>query len=179
MDDAQPPTFYSGANYDSSRSVGYWIKQAYQGLQRSLEARMQELDLTGMQWGPLWLIARGADTVACCAREAAIDAGAMTRMLDRLEAKGLVARERSTQDRRVVNLKLTERGAEVSARIPYILADVLNQHMRDFSAEDAEQLLSLLMRFVRNGAAASPCAAAACATRAADTTSADDDQGQP
>ena len=58
----------------------------------------------------------------------------------------------------------SELGAEVSARIPYILADVLNQHMRDFSAEEAEQMLSLLMRFVRNGAAA---------------VSAAHDQGQP
>ena len=103
--------FYQASNYLSESSVGYWIKQAYLSLQRQLDLDMQELDLTGMQWGPLWLISRcQADTVAACAREAGIDAGAMTRMLDRLEAKGLLQRTRSTQDRRVVHVHLTERG---------------------------------------------------------------------
>ena len=143
--------FYDGQRFDSKCSAGYWIKQAYHALQRSLDARMHELDLTGMQWGPLWLIAhRGADTVAACAREAGIDAGAMTRMLDRLEAKGLLTRSRGTEDRRVVHLALTERGREVVAQIPPILAEVLNWHLRDFSADEVLQLLDLLQRFTRN-----------------------------
>lgn len=149
---------YSGEAYDSQRSVGYWIKHAFQSMQRSLEIRMQDLDLTGYQWGPLWLIWRGsADTVAGCAREAGIDAGAMTRMLDRLEAKGLVVRERSTQDRRVVHVSLTPHGAEISARIPHIVADVLNQHTSGFSAAEAEQLVDLLRRFVHNAGHAGLC----------------------
>ncbi len=139
-------------HYDSQRSIGYWLKQAYTSMQRSLDARMHPLELTGMQWGPLWLIAhRGVDTVAACVREAGTDAGAMTRMLDRLEAKGLVARARSTQDRRVVQLRLTPRGRQVVAQIPPILIDVLEQHLRGFSAGEAQQLRDLLQRFVCNG----------------------------
>ncbi len=138
--------------YDSQRSIGYWLKLAYASMQRNLDARMHPLDLTGMQWGPLWLIAhRGVDTVAACVREAGTDAGAMTRMLDRLETKGLVARTRSTQDRRVVQLHLTARGRDVVGQIPPILIDVLEQHLRGFSAGEARQMLDLLQRFVRNG----------------------------
>ena len=147
-----PRSFYEGSNYSSEQSVGYWIKQAYQTLQRNLDLRMQELDLTGMQWGPLWLISRcQADTVAACAREAGIDAGAMTRMLDRLEAKGLLRRTRSTQDRRVVHVHLTERGQEVAARIPHCLADVMNGQLRGFTEGEFRELLGLLQRFVSNG----------------------------
>ncbi len=149
-----PRRFYDGSNYSSEQSVGYWIKQAYQTLQRNLDLRMQELDLTGMQWGPLWLISRcQADTVAACAREAGIDAGAMTRMLDRLEAKGLLQRTRSTQDRRVVHVHLTERGQEVAARIPHCLADVMNGQLRGFTDGEFRDLLGLLQRFVSNGSA--------------------------
>ena len=156
---ASSPPFYDGARYDSERSVGFWIKQAYFALQHSLDARMHELDLTGMQWGPLWLIASGrADTVAACAREAGIDAGAMTRMLDRLELKGLIERERSTQDRRVVHVALTAHGRDIAARIPYILAEVGNQHMRGFSPAEFEQWcggynLASLITISRNAAA--------------------------
>ncbi len=151
--------FYQASNYLSESSVGYWIKQAYLSLQRQLDLDMQELDLTGMQWGPLWLIRRGrADTVAACAREAGIDAGAMTRMLDRLEAKGLLERTRSTQDRRVVHVQLTRHGHEVAERIPHCLVRVLNRQLRGFSRAEVEQLLDLLQRFVHNGSGA--CAAA-------------------
>lgn len=146
--------FYDGSKFSGEESVGYWIKQSYQTLQRNLDAEMQGCDLTGMQWGPLWLISRGkADTVAACAREAGIDAGAMTRMLDRLEAKGLLERTRSTQDRRVVHVSLTERGQEAADRIPYCLAEVLNRQLRGFSREEVDALLGLLRRFVSNGGA--------------------------
>lgn len=149
----QSVRFYDGSTYSGEQSVGYWIKQAYQTLQRNLDLDMQELDLTGMQWGPLWLISRcKADTVAACAREAGIDAGAMTRMLDRLEAKGLLERVRSTQDRRVVHVSLTERGQEVAERIPYRLAEVMNRQLRGFSRQEVDGLLDLLRRFASNGA---------------------------
>ncbi len=160
--DARAAAFYDGSKYSREQSVGYWIKQSYQVLQRGLDHAMQDLDLTGMQWGPLWMIHNGsADTVAACARGAGMDAGAMTRMLDRLEAKGLIERERSTQDRRVVHVHLTPRGEEVAAHIPHRLADVLNQQLRGFSAQEFQLLLELLKRFVGNG---SPCgdAAAPC-----------------
>ena len=49
-------------------------------------------------------------TVAALARLCQLDAGGMTRLLDRLETKGLVRRERSQEDRRVVNLELTDEG---------------------------------------------------------------------
>ncbi|HUW38986.1 MAG TPA: MarR family transcriptional regulator [Rhodocyclaceae bacterium] len=156
---AEAAPFYDGAKYDIQRSVGYWTKRAYGSLQRSLDARMQPLDLTGLQWGPLLLISRGcADTVAACARESGNDAGAMTRMLDRLEAKDLLLRERSTLDRRVVNVTLTERGQAIAAQIPFTLAEVLNQHLRGFSEAEFKQFLDLLQRFVRNGEAADPTA---------------------
>jgi DNA-binding MarR family transcriptional regulator len=64
------------------------------------------------------------DTVAGLARDLEIDPGAMTRSLDRLEAKGLVRRERSTQDRRVVRLVLTGEGRKVARKVPTVLAQV-------------------------------------------------------
>ncbi|MGC9163175.1 MAG: MarR family winged helix-turn-helix transcriptional regulator [Thiomonas sp.] len=147
------PRFYDGSQYCKERSVGFLIKRALAILVRNLEHQMQALDLTGTQWHPLLHIYLGCDTVAACAREMQTDAGAMTRMLDRLEAKGLLVRERSSADRRVVNLALTARGAEVAAQIPYVLSDVLNAHLRGFSPQEFAQLIALLQRFVANGEA--------------------------
>lgn len=147
------PAFYSGDNYRKEESVGFLMKRGLAVLVRNLEHRMQQLDLTGTQWNPLLHIAWGADTVAAVAREMQTDAGATTRMLDRLEAKGLLQRERCTEDRRVVRLTLTEQGRAVAAQLPFVLAEVINQHLRGFSADEVQTLVQLLRRFVDNGEA--------------------------
>jgi len=145
------PDFYDGQRYNMEESLGLMLKRAHQSLLRSVDARMQAHDLTALQWGPLLLISKGYDTVASCAREAGIDASSMTRMLDRLEAKGLIRRIRSAADRRVVNVELTEAGKSAAAIIPDELAQVLNQHLRGFTPEEFNTLKSLLRRFERNG----------------------------
>lgn len=77
----------------------------------------------------------------------------MTRLLDRVEAKGLVRRVRSQEDRRVVNLELTEDGAEVAARVPYVLADISNTLLEGFSESEARTLQTLLQRLYENARA--------------------------
>jgi len=144
--------FYSEENYTPSESVGYLMRGAWQALFKNIDAEMHTLELTGMQWGPLLLIAKGAcNTVAGCARASYSDCGAMTRMLDRLEAKGLVSRVRSLEDRRVVNLELTQAGQEIAKQIPVHLADVLNQHLHGFSVAEFEIFKNMLRRFAENG----------------------------
>jgi DNA-binding MarR family transcriptional regulator len=78
------------------------------------------------------------------------DAGAMTRMLDRLEAKGLVRRTRSPDDRRLVNLELTQAGKAAYPRLREISMRVLNHALRDFTVDEARQLEELLRRVLCN-----------------------------
>ena len=77
----------------------------------------------------------------------------MTRLLDRLEAKGLCRRVRSVADRRVVNIELTEQGEEVASGIPAVLCKVQNAHLTGFSNEEFEMLKSLLRRILDNAKA--------------------------
>jgi len=144
--------FYSEENYTPEESVGYLMRGAWQALLKNIDAEMQLLDLTGMQWGPLLLVAKGCcDSVATCARASYTDSGAMTRMLDRLETKGLLRRVRSLEDRRVVNIELTQAGREITQRIPAHLVKVLNQHLRGFNEAEFQQFKQLLRRFTANG----------------------------
>jgi DNA-binding MarR family transcriptional regulator len=91
--------------------------------------------------------------VAELARECELDAGAMTRTLDRLEAKGLVTRVRSSEDRRVVNLELTREGREAARQIPDVLCKVQNAFLQGLSVEEWQQLKDLLRRVLANGTA--------------------------
>ena len=78
------------------------------------------------------------------------DAGAMTRMLDRLEAKSLIRRSRSEEDRRVVLLELTDAGRTAYPRIREMSMRVMNRSLADFEPEEAQLLESLLQRMSRN-----------------------------
>jgi DNA-binding MarR family transcriptional regulator len=138
---------------ETCTSVGRLLKLVFGSLVREVDARMLPLELTAMQWEPLLLLSKGrADTVAGLARECHMDCGAMTRMLDRLEQKQLVQRQRSDSDRRVVNLALTDKGREAAAAIPPVVHEELSRHLQDFSDQETELLVSMLRRMLDNGA---------------------------
>ena len=94
-----------------------------------------------------------ANTAAELARECNLDAGATTRLLDRLEAKGLCERKRSESDRRVVHIALTEAGTRAAEGIPAVLCEVQNTHLAGFSVEEFETLKGLLRRILDNARA--------------------------
>ena len=78
------------------------------------------------------------------------DTGAVTRMLDRLEAKGLVERARSREDRRVVKLELTAEGGRAAEVVPHVLAEVLNTVLAGFNETEVLQLKAMLKRIDAN-----------------------------
>jgi DNA-binding MarR family transcriptional regulator len=131
--------------------VGRLIRLVFNSLVHSIDARMQPLELTAMQWEPMLLLALGrADTVAGLARECDVDCGAMTRMLDRLEQKQLLRRLRSDADRRVVNLELTEKGHAIAQQIPLVVREELQRSLRDITPQEQETLVRLLTRMLGN-----------------------------
>jgi DNA-binding MarR family transcriptional regulator len=93
-----------------------------------------------------------ATTANELARKMDVDAGAVTRMLDRLEAKGLLERVRSESDRRVVHLQLTAAGQATAAEVPHVLAAVNNDLLRGFSEAEWKQLRKFIDRLTANAA---------------------------
>ena len=151
---SKPCSLYDGRNYEMADSVGHQLFNVMLLMRREVDRRMLEHDLTDAQWKPLWMLKLGRATNAIeLAREMDIDAGAVTRMLDRLEAKGLLERARSEADRRVVHLRLTAAGDAVAKKVAYVLASVNNDFLRGFSEADWRQLRRLLTRMADNGAA--------------------------
>ncbi len=164
------PSFYQPGQHSPQQSVGYLMRKVLGSILSQADTRLAMHDVTYVQYLPLYKLLHcdHADaTVATLARELEVDAGAMTRALDRLQAKGLVERARSTADRRVVHLTLTPAGRTVAEQVPGVLADVLNGHLRGFSKPEWQQLLQLLQRMLANGDALRPGAATQAAPAAA------------
>ncbi|MFL6660611.1 MAG: MarR family winged helix-turn-helix transcriptional regulator [Rhizobacter sp.] len=140
--------------------MGYLMRRVLLALTQDTDKRLEPHGLTHAQWGPLFMLRKaGSATVAEVAREMQMDPGAMTRLLDRLEAKGLCKRVRSTDDRRVVNLALTPEGEKAADMVPVALAEVMNSHLAGFSKTEWQTLKGFLRRMLAN---AETCREARC-----------------
>jgi DNA-binding MarR family transcriptional regulator len=80
------------------------------------------------------------------------DAGAMTRIVDKLESMRLVRRVRGSQDRRSARLELTKDGRSMYARVMRVQVDMLNRMLRGFSRSEVRTLERLLLRILENAA---------------------------
>ena len=98
-----------------------------------------------MQWLALVKLENGlAETASDLCRTLSHDNGAITRMLDQLESRGFVVRERSQQDRRVVKLSITTAGSAILAELTPPFIENLNSALDAFSAEEFAELNRLL-----------------------------------
>jgi DNA-binding MarR family transcriptional regulator len=88
------------------------------------------------------------DTCGGLARCLDHDSGATTRMLDQLEARGLIARQRSAVDRRVVHLVLTEAGRAATEALMPRIAGMWHNVLAGFDAGEVTLLTGLLQRLV-------------------------------
>jgi DNA-binding MarR family transcriptional regulator len=150
-----PSDYYQASNYTPNESVGFLMRRVLSSILQQADAQLAAYDLTYVQWLPLYkLMLCNDNTCVSLARDLGIDPAAITRALDRLESKGMLRRERSTSDRRVVHLVLTDAGHAVAAKIPKALASVLNAHLSGFSHDECRLLLGMLRRMLQNGEAA-------------------------
>jgi DNA-binding MarR family transcriptional regulator len=146
--------FYSPGTYQRNESLGWLLGALKQSIVKAVDVHLAEHGLTHAQWGPMLTLRMcGKTSVAHLVRELDTDAGAMTRMLDRIEAKGLCQRERSAEDRRVVLVSLTDEGVRVTAEVKAVLSDVFNSHLQGFTEDEWRLLIKLLQRLLANGEA--------------------------
>jgi DNA-binding MarR family transcriptional regulator len=117
----------------------------------ALDRELAPYEISAPQLIVLASVANGeADSAAALCKSISYDPGAMTRMIDRLEQKGLVRRIPHPEDRRAMNLELTVAG---KALIPTLLAakdTVAAQFLRGFGKEEIAQLEGFLLRMIAN-----------------------------
>lgn len=73
----------------------------------------------------------------------------VTGIIDRMEREGLVLRERSKEDRRVVHIRLTSKGEEIAQAIPVEPIEIFRSALISLSREDMRDLLRILTKLSR------------------------------
>jgi len=146
-----PETFV--VNKSVFRLINRVKNEALSALDQALAAdpEVSALEVTAAQYVIIAQLAeREANSSAQLCKSFSYDAGAMTRMVDRLEAKGLVERRRCPDDRRLINLELTEAGKALFPKMKAISATVQNRFLRGFTKVEVRQLEEFLGRILQN-----------------------------
>jgi DNA-binding MarR family transcriptional regulator len=144
-----PEQHYRPETYVPHESVGYLVRRLYTLLLSRFEAALAHEHFTLTQWIVLARLQEGrAHTASDIAHDLGHDTGALTRVVDQLQRRGLIARRRSQRDRRVVQLDLTRAGrAMVEALLP-VIVDQTNDALAPLTAAEFSRLREYLVRLV-------------------------------
>lgn len=131
--------------------LGYLINQTRNALFAAVDKEMQPLDLTASQYVVVvGAIRERARSVNEYCQLVGIEAGPMSRLLDRMEAKGIVRKVRDLEDRRQVNVTLTEKGVALYPQITAAIQKVYGQLLSGFSEQEALALKHALEKMLLN-----------------------------
>lgn len=131
----------------------YWINHLSFQLRKELEKRFlaRGYKVTSEEWALLLIThSHGQLSPSELAHKTLRDVTTVSRLIDRLERKGLIARTRTRQDRRIVDISLTATGEETFARLMPITSELIADSLRDIPPSDIEQLVQTLQKISAN-----------------------------
>lgn len=127
----------------------YTILRSATELRDNLGRILAPFDLTPEQYNILRIV-RGAGEGGLCVHQIGqrmtTRVPAMTRLLDKMEAKGLICREREAADRRQINCSLSPQGRELLAQLDSRMDAADAASMAELSSAEVAQLIALLGR---------------------------------
>lgn len=113
------------------------LRRVYQAINEYSRKAEKETKLTGPQLWALQLLATASPLrVSDLARQMYLRPATVVGILDRLEAKGLVTRTRSKEDRRAVDVALTESGEQLVTEAPQVVQLMLLEGLQ--ALQDSE-----------------------------------------
>jgi MarR family multiple antibiotic resistance transcriptional regulator len=148
---------YESHSYEPHKAAGYLLHRVRVEMLAAMDrefAADEELGVMEMTSAQFIIMATlsmgGVKSASNLCKEISYDAGAMTRMIDRLEEKGLLRRSRDPADRRLVNLELTEKGLSAVPKMREASMRVVNRFLQGFTKPEARQLEGFLTRMLEN-----------------------------
>ncbi len=138
----------SGLDFDTLDQVlGFHVRQAQGTMHRHIIAVLAEADLTQKQSATLWLIGSnpGASQIAI-GGALRMDRATTMAVIDKLEARNLVVRQRSAVDRRRHELYLTPAGQKLLVDVKAMVKAHEQSFADRFTADELDTLIGLLKR---------------------------------
>jgi DNA-binding MarR family transcriptional regulator len=129
--------------------LGYLLREAYRGFRRDLEANLAKHSITHSQWVMMWFLTRfGVSTPAELARAAGIKKASATSVIEALRSNGFIRVEKSPDDGRRLNLRLTAEGMRVMSRVSEVVRQANGRTQVALTEAERRQLAHLLGKVV-------------------------------
>jgi len=142
---ARPPGPERGSGPASATSVLQRFRSVARATQRHSQWVERKSSVSGAQlWAMRELADQPGQRVGELAERLAIHQSTASNMLDRIERRGLVRRDRTGSDQRVVRVFLTPEGEEALARSPSPARGLLPEALRQMNPEQLELLQGAL-----------------------------------
>lgn len=148
---------HRGASDCGQESCGLLLTRLARAANRSLAGALDELGLRSLHFAVLHRLAdAGPASQADLAAALRLHAPNLVRVLDEMEAEGLIARTRDPADRRRQLVVLERRGATMLRRAEAIAAHTEDELLAALSPSEQAQLRSLLGRVAAHACARTP-----------------------
>ena len=133
-------------------SLGYWSSLIARVMEAEFNKRLSGYEVTRVSWAVLGAVTYdGKSTPSELADFLKLDRAATTRLLDKLESQGLIARNRKDSDRRSVMLQVTPKGKALSAELLQLSNSVNEQFASGLGPKEAEQYIATVRKMLANG----------------------------
>jgi DNA-binding MarR family transcriptional regulator len=141
--------FYTVDTLEAPTSIGFLVKRCGGLMSQLAERHFASEQVSFTQWMVIATLGRYERmTATSLSEETCHDMGALTRVVDDLEEEGLVRRERTERDRRVVEIALTPLGRRYLQSGKRLVVGLLNSLTEPFSRQELEALIALLQRLM-------------------------------
>ncbi|MFL6707872.1 MAG: MarR family winged helix-turn-helix transcriptional regulator [Massilia sp.] len=131
--------------------LGFMLNETRNANFAQIEKELAPLNITSAQFKIIIGIAHErASTLSEFARFFDYDPGAMKRLIDRVEEKGLIRRAPSLVDRRLIHLELTDAGKAMYPLIMQAVSKVNKKMLEGFSDVETAQFQFFLQRVISN-----------------------------
>jgi DNA-binding MarR family transcriptional regulator len=148
---------YDAKTIDLQNSIGALLNKVRAAMSTAIdEALLEDRDIARYEltYAQCVILAKLHQGETQCAGEICklltYDRGAMSRMLDRLERKGMIRRVRRPGERRMITLEITKEGEEVYPSIKAAVVTVMNRFLHGVSKTEVRQVEGVLRRMLAN-----------------------------
>lgn len=132
-------------------SLGYRLKLLSQLSTRRFQEQLEPFGLTPFHWVVLCCLwQEDGSTTGSIGEKLQQVGGTLTGVLDRMEERGLIRRERDLQDRRAWRIWLTDAGKQLQDVLPLIALEHLERVLKGIPDAERELLSEMLDRLIDN-----------------------------
>jgi DNA-binding MarR family transcriptional regulator len=137
---------------DPNRALGFLMTDITRLMRRDFARRAQPLDMTEGQWRVLARLSSGNEGLSQAALAELMEVQPITlvRLIDRLEASGLVERRPAPKDRRAFQLFLTPKAQPIIDRIWDFGHETREEALAGLSPAERERLIDTLIQIKAN-----------------------------